>query len=101
MSADKAIRKSVLGYAEMGSFFENMAMMIKAGITVNEAAGLLKEETDRDNQLMVSTLTGLNDRMSVGTSFGDAMRETGTFPDYAVDMVSAAEPLKNSSHRSA
>lgn len=91
MSADKRISKAALGYAEMGSFFENMAMMIKSGITVNEAVGLLKEETDRDNQVMITTLTSLNDQMSVGVSFGDAMREAGTFPDYAVDMVTAAE----------
>ena len=91
MSADKKARSATLGYAEMGSFFENMAMMIKAGITVNEAVGLLREETEQDNKLMLSALTGMNDEMSVGTSFEDAMRNAGAFPDYAVDMVGAAE----------
>ena len=39
-------KKTTLGYEDLGSFFENMAMMIKAGITVNEAVDLLKEESD-------------------------------------------------------
>ena len=91
MGAEKKGGKSVLGYAEMGSFFENMAMMIKAGITVNEAAGLLKDETEPENRLMLSTLTELNEQMSVGTSFEEAMRTCGTFPDYATDMIGAAE----------
>ena len=34
----------MLSYTDMGSFFENMGMMIKAGISVNEAVDLLKEE---------------------------------------------------------
>ena len=43
------------------------------GDKLSNAVGLLKEETDRDNQVMITTLTSLNDQMSVGVSFGDAM----------------------------
>ena len=32
-----------LSYTELGSFFENMAMMVKSGISVPEAASLLME----------------------------------------------------------
>jgi len=87
MSADK----TMLSYAEMGSFFENMAMMIKAGITTGEAVGLLKEETEPENRVMVSTLTEMSEQMSMGISLEDAMRSAGTFPDYALDMIGVAE----------
>ena len=87
MSADK----TKLSYAEMSSFFENMAMMIKAGITTGEAVGLLKEETEPENRLMVSTLTGMSEQMSMGISLEEAMRSAGTFPDYALDMIGVAE----------
>ena len=87
MSADK----TKLSYAEMGSFFENMAMMIKAGITTGEAVGLLREETEPENRVMVGTLTEMSEQMSMGISLEDAMRSAGTFPDYALDMVGVAE----------
>ena len=83
--------KTMLSYAEMGSFFENMAMMIKAGITTGEAVGLLKEETEPENRVMVSTLTEMSEQMSMGISLEDAMRSAGTFPDYALDMIGVAE----------
>lgn len=83
--------KSTLSYAELGSFFENMAMMIKAGITVNEAAGLLKEETERENNKLSTALTVLSDKLSDGYTLEEAMRETKSFPDYATDMVGVAE----------
>ena len=79
MSTDA--RKTGLSYAEMGSFFENMAMMVKAGITTGEAVGLLKEETEPENRVMVSTLTALSEQMSAGISLEDSMRAAGTFPD--------------------
>ena len=66
--------KAGLGFEEMGSFFENMAMMIKAGITTNEAVGLLKEETEPDDRIMLHTLTELSEQMSAGSSLEDAMR---------------------------
>ena len=84
-------KKKVLSYMEMGSFFENMAMMIKAGITTGEAAGLLKEETSPEDRTLMETLTVLTEQMSAGVSLEDSMRAAGTFPDYATDMIRAAE----------
>lgn len=83
--------KTMLSYAEMGSFFENMAMMIKAGITTGEAVGLLKEETEPEHRVMLAALTEMAEQMSSGISFEDAMRSSGAFPDYALDMIGVAE----------
>ena len=82
-------KKTTLGYEDLGSFFENMAMMIKAGITVNEAVDLLKE--DSANSSMAGPLAAMSDNMSQGMPLGDAMKEAGVFPGYAVDMVTASE----------
>ena len=86
MSANK-----VLSYAEMGSFFENMAMMIKAGITSNEAVSLLHEESAAENSVLSKTLASMSEVMSQGRSLEDAMKESGSFPDYAMDMIGVAE----------
>lgn len=78
-----------LGYEDLGSFFENMAMMIKAGITASEAIDLLKEESAGSS--MAGTLDLMSEQMSGGMPLGDAMKEAGVFPSYAVDMVTASE----------
>lgn len=82
-------KKTTLGYEDLGSFFENMAMMIKAGITVNEAVDLLKEESADSS--MAGPLAAMSENMSQGMPLGDAMKEAGVFPGYAVDMVTASE----------
>ena len=91
MGQEKNKKKSILNYTEMGSFFENMAMMVKSGISVPEAASLLKEETDKEDSHLSEALTVLSDRLEYGDSMGDAMKQTGAFPDYATDMISSSE----------
>jgi len=73
---------------EMGSFFENMGMMIKAGITPAEGVELLRDESDASDKV---TYQSICDKMSGGSSFADAMRGSDAFPSYAVDMVEASE----------
>ena len=75
---------------EMGSFFENMGMMIKAGITPSEAVDLLKEESD-DAGRSQAAYGSMSSDMSAGSSLADAMKNSKAFPDYAVDMIGASE----------
>ena len=82
-------KQTTLGYEDLGSFFENMAMMIKAGITVNEAVDLLKDESAEGPA--AAAMAAMSDSMAKGMPLGDAMRESGVFPGYAVDMVTASE----------
>ena len=91
MSADTKRAGGQLSFAEMGSFFENMAMMVKAGISVSEAAGLLREETEKEGGALGAATAALADRLTGGAALADAMRESGAFPDYATDMVGVAE----------
>ena len=75
---------------EMGSFFENMGMMIKAGITPSEAVDLLKEDSE-DSGKTNAAYAAMSEQMSMGSSLADSMKSSGAFPDYAVDMVGASE----------
>ena len=81
----------MLNYTEMGSFFENMGMMVKAGISVNEAVSLLKEESEGEKSPLASMYRAMTDKLDMGSSLEDAMKESGAFPDYATDMVGASE----------
>ena len=91
MSTENNKKSKTLSYAELSSFFENMAMMVRAGITANEAAGLLREEADPEDRIMTGTLTQLSEGLSAGQSLEEAMRAAGTFPDHAANMIGAAE----------
>ena len=81
----------MLSYTDMGSFFENMGMMIKAGISVNEAVDLLKEESEEEKSSLSNMYETMSSSMSIGSSLEEAMKETGEFPKYATDMTGASE----------
>ena len=81
----------MLSYTELTSFFENMGMMIKSGISVSEAMSLISEETPASEQALKNAFDTMTDDLHMGKPFGDAMRDTGAFPDYSVDMISTSE----------
>ncbi|MBR1780603.1 MAG: type II secretion system F family protein [Oscillospiraceae bacterium] len=91
MSSENRSGKNTLDYADLGSFFENMGMMVRAGITVSEAVDLLREETSAEDGAIAAALNAMSEQMSFGSSLADAMRACGAFPDYAVDMTEASE----------
>ena len=91
MGRENINKRSLLSYTELGSFFENMAMMVKSGISVPEAAALLKEEADPAEQNLTAALTALSDQLEAGYPLGEAMKSTEAFPDYATDMISSSE----------
>lgn len=80
-----------LSYTELASFFENMGMMVKSGISVSEAVSLLKEETPASDAALTAALGSMSDKLSEGWPFEDAMKESGAFPDYANDMIGTSE----------
>ena len=91
MSSETKSDSVKLSYTELTSFFENMGMMIKSGISVSEAIDLLKEETPASEQAMKDAFAKMSDDLNMGKPFGDAMRDSGAFPDYSVDMISTSE----------
>ncbi len=89
MSSNNEARK--LSYTELASFFENMGMMVKSGISVSEAVSLLSEETPASDAALSAALNTMSERLHEGWPFEDAMKESGAFPSYAVDMVGTSE----------
>lgn len=81
----------ILSYTELASFFENMGMMVKSGISVSEAVSLLKEETPETDKTLHAALETMTDKLSMGWPLEDAMKESGAFPSYATDMVGTSE----------
>ena len=91
MSSESRSVKGVMSFTDLGSFFENMGMMVRAGITATEAVDLLKEEALTDKGELAPVYAAMSEKLSYGSSLEDAMRETGAFPEYAADMVGASD----------
>ncbi|MDD6290027.1 MAG: type II secretion system F family protein, partial [Eggerthellales bacterium] len=70
-------------------FCEGMAMMVAAGITTDEAVTLLADNTEE------GTFKNVCDRLYreliQGRSLAESMANTGSFPEYALNMVSVGE----------
>ena len=89
--SSEARAKKHMSNADMSSFFENMGMMLKAGITAGEAVDLLREEAAAQGEGMTAVFSDMSEKMAGGLPLADAMKETGAFDSYAVDMIGASE----------
>ena len=87
----EARAKKHMSNADMSSFFENMGMMLKAGITAGEAVDLLREESAAQGEGVTAVFSEMSEKMAAGQPLADAMRETGAFDSYSVDMIDASE----------
>ena len=85
------MKKNQLTYSELSSFFENTGTMLQAGIAADEAISLLLEETNEKSPVMRECLSTISEELSGGAAFADAVKKTGCFPDYSVNMLDAAE----------
>ena len=74
----------------VSAFCESMAMMLQAGIQTDEAVGLLQSE-EKSGGIMEQGLAVMKEAVEQGVSLSAAMRESGIFPDYAIQMVEAGE----------
>ncbi len=81
----------MLSYSEMGSFFENTGMLVRAGVSVNEAVDLLREDREDRSRELAAMYDHMGRRLGEGATFAQAMKESKAFPKYAVDMIEASE----------
>ena len=84
------MKKEKLDYLGVSAFAESMAMMIQAGISIDEALSLLKPE-DKENGVLSDALKEMAAFTSSGGSLHEAMEKTGVFPEYAIEMVKAGQ----------
>ena len=74
----------------VSAFCESMAMMIQAGIQTDEAIALLGQN-HKGGGVLESAVGAMKEKVEQGSSLSDAMRETGAFPEYALQMIAAGE----------
>ena len=85
------MRGKKLDYLGVSAFCESMAMMVQAGIHTDEAIGLLMSEHTRTGGVLEQGLSVMKAKADEGAGLADAMRASGIFPDYALQMVEAGE----------
>lgn len=81
--------RGALDGATVSVFCGSLAMMLAAGIQLEEAVHLMDE--GRENARIDLVSCELWRRIAAGQSLGDAMAATGVFPRFALDMVRAGE----------
>ena len=77
--------KPKLDSAGISLFCESVAMMLAAGIQTDEAVGMLSE--DIGDVALQATCESVYGRLCAGDTLAVAMKASGAFPRYAVDMV--------------
>ena len=80
-----------LDYLGVSAFCESMAMMVQAGIQTDEAITLLQSDRTHSGGVLEEGLSVMKEQVDQGFGLAAAMKESGIFPDYALQMVEAGE----------
>ncbi len=87
MEKDKGMKK--LTSAQIFHFFEQLRALTGAGITPYAALQIMRK--DMDNQNIDRLLAGLSDQIAGGCPLSEAVRSSGVFPEYAVQLLVIGE----------
>ncbi len=82
--------KKTLDALGVSAFCESMAMMVQSGIQTDEAVSLLQSES-REGGILKQALSEMKTLTEQGSSLSEAMKKTGIFPDFAVEMTAVGE----------
>ncbi len=83
------VKRKQLSNSEISAFCAQLALIIKAGISVQE--GLSVMEGDTSDSGGKNILRELLEVVEEGRPFAEALRQSGSFPKYVVDMVEIGE----------
>ncbi len=75
----------------VSAFCESMGMMVRAGIQTDEAVSLLQSGQEKSGGVLEAGLAVMKEQVDQGNGLAAAMRESGIFPEYALQMVEAGE----------
>lgn len=89
MAAEKKDSRVPLSPAELSAFCTQIAMVLKAGIPVQEGIGIMAEDTG--NKSGGPVLQELHERVEMGEPFHLALDAVGIFPKYMVNMAAIGE----------
>ena len=83
--------KKKLDELGVSAFCESMAMMVQSGIQTDEAISLLQSEHGSKAGVLERGLAVMKEQVDRGAGLAAAMKESGIFPDYALEMIEAGE----------
>ena len=75
----------------VSAFCESMAMMLRSGIQTDEAIELLQSSSQDPGGVLEQGLASMKHSIEEGSTLGNAMKECGIFPRYAIQMINAGE----------
>jgi type IV pilus assembly protein PilC len=82
--------KGKLSLLGISAFCESMAGMLSAGIDLSEAVSLLKQK-GKNSGTLNEGVEVMRSSIEEGSTFSEAMKKSGLFPDYVLDMAEAGE----------
>ena len=86
------MKKQTLDPMGVSAFCESMAMMLHSSIQVDEAVGLLQQQSGKEKGgILERGLHVMKEQVDEGSGLYAAMEKSGIFPDYALNMVRTGE----------
>ena len=81
--------KNTLSAEELAAFAAQLSLTVKTGIPLSEAIMILLE--DADTEAAKTLLNKILDKLEMGGSLADALKEAGVFPIYMTQMIEIGE----------
>lgn len=81
----------ILSEEQISVFCRSLAMMLRSGVTMQEAVELFVQDGDDASPLLHSTAQQMEKALGEGQSFAQTARDTGAFLEYALGVFSMAE----------
>ncbi len=81
----------ILSEEQISVFCRSLAMMLRSGVTMQEAVELFVQDGDDASPLLHSTAQQMEKALGEGQSFAQTARDTRAFPEYALGVFSMAE----------
>lgn len=81
----------ILSEEQISVFCRSLAMMLRSGVTMQEAVELFVQDGDDASPQLHSAAQQMEKALGEGQSFAQTARDTGAFPEYALGVFSMAE----------
>ena len=87
------MKNNMLGNLEIAFFCDQLAMIIGAGLPAYEGISILMEDAqDEETKKFLQTIY---EPLEIGSTFHEALKNSGHFPKYVLDMVEIGEMTGN------
>lgn len=75
----------------VSAFCESMGTMIRAGVQIADALSLFRQKKEKAGGVLDNGIALMEKSVNEGNSLASAMKESGLFPEYALEMVATGE----------